>query len=256
MGLLLVFRTNTAYDRFWSARVAWGTLITHSRNLSRFIWCGIKATTNQEKQEKIGALNLLLAYSVAVKHSLREEKGLDYDDLYDLLVHVPELRNGNVDHIPLDITFHLTAFVSKCRAKEMSDIPVTGNMLLAISGMVDCLTHFERIRNSPVPIAYSIHLKQTLMAYLLTLPFQLFGTMGWVTIGVVFVASFTLLGIEAIGTEIENPFGYDENDLRMDVFCADLKKELEEIKQKPMVLDSADWGIPQAMADIDASTLS
>jgi putative membrane protein len=117
--------------------------------------------------------------------------------------------------------------------------------------MVDCLTNFERIRNSPVPIAYSIHLKQTLMVYLLTLPFQLLSTMGWVTIAVVFVASFTLLGIEAIGTEIENPFGYDENDLRLEVFCADLKTELEEIKEKPMVLDSADWDIPASLANYD-----
>jgi putative membrane protein len=250
MGLLLVFRTNSSYDRFWSARLAWGALITHSRNLARFIWVGVKILDEKEKLEQLGALNLILAYCVAVKHHLRMEKGIDYEDLHHLVVHLPEFRNemeAVPDHLPLDISYHLAAYVTKCRQTDRADIPTSGNMLTALSGMVDCLTNFERIRTTPVPIAYSIHLKQTLMLYLLTLPFQLLSTMGWVTIVVVFVASFTLLGIEAIGTEIENPFGYDENDLRMDVFCNELKRELELIKKKRM-LDSKDWETPFCMS--------
>lgn len=81
MGLLLVFRTNTAYDRFWEARRLWGTLNTHTRNLSRFFWIAVKEKTPSDRLEKIGAINLLHAFAVAVKRHLRYEQGPNYPDI-------------------------------------------------------------------------------------------------------------------------------------------------------------------------------
>ena len=79
--------------------------------------------------------------------------------------------------------------------------------------MVDCLTAFERILRTPIPLAYSVHLHHSLWIYLLALPYQIIGPLNWWTIVVVTIASFALLGILAIGKEIENPFGTDYNDL-------------------------------------------
>jgi putative membrane protein len=76
------------------------------------------------------------------------------------------------------------------------DAPTTTACVNALSGLVDVLSNLERIRDSPVPIAYSIHLRQALALYLLSLPFQLVSTMGYSTIICVLFASFTLLGIE------------------------------------------------------------
>ena len=120
-------------------------------------------------------------------------------------------------------------------------------MIAALSGMVDCLSNFERIRDSPIPKAYSIHLKQTLFLYLLTLPFQLVGLLGWVTIPCVFIASFTLLGILAIAGEIENPFGYDDNDLRLGEFCEQLRQELSQMMRRPFEISVDDWTMPVEM---------
>lgn len=85
--------------------------------------------------------------------------------------------------------------------------------LSALADMVDILSDFERILRTPIPLAYSIHLNQSVWLYILSIPFQIVGNLGWYTVPVEVLGSFCLLGILAIGLEIENPFGYDANDL-------------------------------------------
>jgi len=85
----------------------------------------------------------------------------------------------------------------------------------------------QRILNTPLPRAYSIHLKHLLLLYCLALPFQFVQQLDWFTIPTVGIISFALLGIEQIGEEIENPFGYDLNDLPLDKFCQELQAEIE-----------------------------
>lgn len=121
MGLLLVFRTNTAYDRYWEARRLWGTLFTHTRNLSRLIWISIKDNDSKDLTDKYGAINLLLAFAVSTKHYLRFEPGFFYEDLHYLLTHVPEFHPGKaptqVDNMPLKISFHISSYIGRCRSK-------------------------------------------------------------------------------------------------------------------------------------------
>jgi ion channel-forming bestrophin family protein len=95
--------------------------------------------------------------------------------------------------------------------------------------MVDCLGGCERILKTPIPIAYSIHIKQLLLIYCLSLPFQVVNDLDWWTAPVVCVISFTVFGIEAIGIEIENPFGRDPNDLPLDNICKTMQTNIEEL---------------------------
>jgi ion channel-forming bestrophin family protein len=193
MGLLLVFRTNTAYDRFWEARRLWGTLYTHVRNLVRFFWVAVKEKTQADHLEKLGAMNLLLAFAVSTKRHLRHELGPKYPDLEQLLVHLPAFQNGLSNEInvnlPLEISCYISSFIQKTRANDQTDVPTTAAMIAALSGLVDCLRHilinvsnFELIRDCPIPRAYSIHLQQTLLLYLVSLPFQIVASMGWATV--------------------------------------------------------------------------
>ncbi|RKP23798.1 Bestrophin/UPF0187, partial [Syncephalis pseudoplumigaleata] len=89
----------------------------------------------------------------------------------------------------------------------------------------------ERILRTPIPLAYSIHLAQCIWVFCLALPFQLAGTLGWVTIPVSALVAFVFIGIKSIGEEIENPFGYDSNDLPLDEFCRVVRREIEMITQ-------------------------
>ena len=87
----------------------------------------------------------------------------------------------------------------------------------------------ERILKTPMPLAYAIHLKQLLLIYCLLLPFQMVDKLGFWTGAIVALISFTLFGIEEIGLEIENPFGYDANDLPLDAICNTMKRNIEDL---------------------------
>ena len=250
MGLLLVFRTNTAYDRFWEARRLWGTLFTHTRVLGRFFCTAVRATTPEEKRSKQSSINLLLAYAVACKHTLRDECDIYYADLHPLISHIPHFKRAEAqkdEHIPLAIAAYLSRYIQQTRSMDQVDVPTTTSMISALNGLVDCMSNFERIRATPIPRAYSIHLRQTLMLYIAALPFQLVISMGWATIPVTFIASFTLLGILAIAGEIENPFGYDANDLRLEDFCEQLRAELIQLTRLDMNQAVLSWGEPMQL---------
>ncbi|KAI8810186.1 Bestrophin, RFP-TM, chloride channel-domain-containing protein [Cladochytrium replicatum] len=262
LGLLVVFRTNTAYERYMEGRRLWGTVFVNLRNLSRLIWIGIHAKsghlTPKEYEEKCGAMNLLLAFATASKHYLRDEDDIDYEDLAPYLRHIKEFSDDHINSfkaeegriIPLDVTHHLAAYVAVCKAKDYIDVNIQGLMNTAINGLVDSFTNFERVRNTPVPLAYSSLLKQIVMIYLVALPFQIVGQVKWLTIPIVFLGAFCLLGIENIGGEIENPFGYDANDLPMDQFCEDFRLELTSLMARSVKINPNEWVEPYNIATV------
>ncbi|RIA87321.1 Bestrophin, RFP-TM, chloride channel-domain-containing protein [Glomus cerebriforme] len=252
VGLLLTYRTNTAYDRYWEGRRLWSTMVVAIRNLTRNIWVNVKENDGtSDLVEKITAINLLLGFAVATKHYLREEDGILYEDLKPLISNIKsdlpgfeplEEQNSSseVNHnLPLEITLYLSSYIDNKRQNNKADVPTTNSMYGALNTLIDCLTQFERILRSPIPLAYSIHLSQTVWIYCLSLPFQLVDGLKYITIPIVFLATFILMGILQIGGEIENPFGYDENDLDLDGFCDTIKHELNTItaRQKPKVDD-------------------
>ena len=92
--------------------------------------------------------------------------------------------------------------------------------------LVDYLGACERIHKTPLPFAYVIHLRRALLLYALSLPFVLVESFGWGTIAATFAISYIMFGIEEIGVEIEDPFGYDDNDLPLEQICEGIEKRL------------------------------
>ncbi|KAI9363919.1 Bestrophin, RFP-TM, chloride channel-domain-containing protein [Zopfochytrium polystomum] len=268
MGLLLVFRTNTSYDRFWEGRRIWSVVQTNTRNLARYTWISIQANKPEDVKSierlKVGAMNLILAFAIATKNYLRGTSSADDPEIKPLISHLPEYSEGRESQssdslsstvLPLDLTLHLQSFVNFARKSDLIDVPTQGQMTTAISALIDSLTAFERIRSSPIPFAYSIHIKQTLLIYLLSLPFQLLPTLFWATIPATFLSSFTLLGIDAIGGQIENPFGLDPNDLPQDEYISDIRSEIMHMVKEHSQYDAAAWIDPYptlSTASVDA----
>ncbi|KAI8811251.1 Bestrophin/UPF0187 [Cladochytrium replicatum] len=263
LGLLVVFRTNTAYERYMEGRRLWGTVIVNLRNLSRLIWIGIHAKGNSrltphEYAQKCGAMNLLLAFASATKHYLRDEDDADYEDLAPYIRHIPEFSDTNLMHykhedgriIALDITHHLAAYIAGVKSKDQIDANIQSLLNTALNALVDNFSNFERVRNTPVPLAYSSLLKQIVMIYLVALPFQIVGQVKWLTIPIVFLGAFCLLGIENIGGEIENPFGYDSNDLPMDAYCEEFRVELTSLMSRSVKINPEDWVEPYNIATV------
>ncbi len=227
LGLLLVFRTNTAYERFWEGRKCWGTLVNTVRNLARQIWIAIAAATPTDRAEKIAALRMLVAFCVATKLHLRQEP--INDELQSLLSPAHYLTLKRMNHPPLEIAFWIGDYLQRRYAQNQLNAYQLSAMHKLLDTMVDMLGGCERILKTPMPIAYAIHLKQLLLLYCLSLPFQVVESMGWWTGPVVALISFTLFGIEEIGIEIENPFGHDPNDLPLDTICATMLRNIDDL---------------------------
>ncbi|ORZ36246.1 Bestrophin, RFP-TM, chloride channel-domain-containing protein [Catenaria anguillulae PL171] len=169
----------------------------------------------------------------------------------------------NDANVPADISHFLAAWIHSMFKAEKIDSSQFGSINLAINVMVETLTSLERVATSRIPTAYVVHYKQLIWLYLLLLPFQLvpaFGPQGgliWSPI-MTFLVAFVFLGVDAIGNEIEQPFGTDAGDLPLDVYVKDLRNELEELLASN-VDDLAFWSrpadpavsIPETVVEID-----
>ncbi|PFH49444.1 hypothetical protein AMATHDRAFT_63202 [Amanita thiersii Skay4041] len=385
LGLVISFRTSSAYERYQDGRKMWVNISVASRSLAQLIWLhapfereakdGKTITVLEATIEKKSMVNLIQAFSVAVKHFLRGEEGIYYDDLYPIVSFLPKYastsfendrdlnmlplwssseavpppkipgtssfqiksrtgtstftppvthsratslplnddalseasgtrspftrslrtKNGNfdpeqalpfvesdrplrparnppknsiLDYFPFLRIFKFMARKLKKKSPEAvsvrktkrhiitdvveSNVPMEIYLYLSnysgylmrngwlqpaiatavtnnLSSLHDTTAQLERIRNTPLPFAYQAHLRMSLWLYLLFLPFQIYSAFRWFTIPGTAFTSFLLLGFLEIGQEIENPFGYDLNDLDIDGFCLGLQRELQEI---------------------------
>jgi len=227
LGLLLVFRTNTAYDRFWEGRKAWGHLVNSSRNLARQIWVAIPELEAGDRQEKITALKFLVAFAISTKLHLRQEA---VNGEVEALVGSQQFRQlQKMNNPPLEVALWIGDYLQQQHNRNRLNSQQLQGMHELLNFLVDSLGSCERILKTPIPLAYAIHLKQLLLVYCLLLPFQLVKELEWLTGLTVALVSFTLLGIEEIGLEIENPFGHDPNDLPLDAICNTMSRNIEDL---------------------------
>lgn len=250
LGLLLVFRTNTAYERFWEGRKLWGSLVNTTRNLARQIWVAIEETSQADRDAKVSTLRLLVAFAVAMKLHLRCQP---LDREFAALVTQEQFHQLQaMNHPPLEVAFWIADYLqSQHDQGKLNTYQLAATMEL-LNRMVDVLGGCERILKTPIPLAYSIHLKQLLLLYCLSLPFQLVATVGWWTGLVTGLISFTVFGIEEIGIEIENPFGTDPNDLPLDTICQTMWRNIEDlISLAPCTKrwQDEDWVLQRQMID-------
>ena len=227
LGLLLVFRTNTAYERFWEGRKAWGTLVNTVRNIARQIWGAIAENKPEDRKAKIEALRLLVAFAVSVKLHLRSEplnselEAMMSAERYQIL--------QKMNHPPLEIAFWISDYLQLQHERNCLNTHQLTALLKLLDLMVDVLGICERILKTPIPLGYSIHLKQLVLLYCLSLPFSMVSELHWVTGFIVGLISFAVFGIEEIGIEIENPFGHDDNDLPLDTICTTMQRNIEDL---------------------------
>jgi ion channel-forming bestrophin family protein len=231
LGLLLVFRTNTAYERFWEGRKAWGTLVNTVRNLTRRIWVFVEETNPSDRAHKVEVLKLVVGFAIAMKLHLRQEAlGQELQSwIGDRQTALQDTHNP-----PLMLAFWIEDYLQQQYQNRRIDLYQVTTLNALLDTMVDTLGACERILKTPMPMAYAIHLKQLLLIYCLLLPFQMVGEIGYWTGPIVGLVSFTLFGIEEIGLEIENPFGLDDNDLPLDEICRTMGTNVEHLmKLKP-----------------------
>ncbi|WAQ91011.1 hypothetical protein PtA15_13A411 [Puccinia triticina] len=310
IGFVLSYRTSSAYERYTEGRKQWSTIVHVSRTLACLVWSHVShplrlptpsapATATETLRgilEKKTFINLIEGFAVSLKHYLRGEHGIYYEDLYrecapaagpaetrmltspspDLACYLPKydfpaslpmdrpdlteekapraspfppahklLPNYNPpeeklcaclpfglfkslwkgtrnatglrtkkanysrrihdDNVPLDMICCMSAYIATLQHRGVLNVPLANSLLLSVSSFSDSLATLERI-------------------------LTLLSTFGYVTIPATALIAIAFLGFLRIGEEIENPFGYDSNDLDMDHFCQNLiGRELAEI---------------------------
>lgn len=219
LGLLLVFRTNTAHDRYYEGRKTWGAIVINILNLGRKIE---QAATAGESMIK-----LLSAFLVAAKLHLRSETA--NNQLQDFLTESQYLQIKDATNIPVKIVVWIGDSLKQQQVSNRLSMDEFINMNLLLDNLVEALMGCERIVKTPMPLAYAIYLKLLLLIYCLLLPLQLVNDLNWWTILIVALISFILLGIEEIGNQLEDPFGHGEHDLPLDMICNTVIEDVEDI---------------------------
>jgi ion channel-forming bestrophin family protein len=234
LGLLLVFRTNTAYDRFWEGRKAWGTLVVTIRNLSRELVVTLGTVEDEALQALRERFNQrLMGFAIATKCRLRGEGMVE--DLAMALSEADGAAMTDCEHRPLQLALwlgqDLKLLEQQNRISEYQRLELNQRINSLIEGLTTC----ERIISTPIPLSYGIYLKRLTLIYCLLLPLSVVSQLGWWTPLAELLVSFVLLGVDSIGNEIENPFGYDFNDLPLDQICEALQENVEQIVTVPTI---------------------
>lgn len=229
LGLLLVFRTNSSYDRYWEGRKAWGQIIIALRNLARTIQVAIPTPTEAEWRQKKQALQWLMAFPVAVKLHLRQNP--DPQELQVFLTPTEYAEIAPVFNRPVYITLWLEDYLQRQLHHRRLDSNRVWELDEALNQLIQGLATCERIIQTPVPLAYVIYLKQLIVLYCLALPLALKPELGWAVVAITGIVAFILMGVEELAREIENPFGLDVNDLPLEDLCQMVQRSIEMISQ-------------------------
>jgi len=220
IGLLLVFRTNTAYDRWWEGRKHLGALVNTSRHFSMKVFGYLG---NEE------LLNLIKHFPYILKEHLRNQ---NFSEITNIFPPAFAKELSSIQHKPNLLLTRMSQIV----LEGFKNKTISGEQLIILENEIEKLSNIlgacERIRNTPIPFGYSIHLKRILLIYLITLPFGFIREMSWWCIPLMMMVFFTMIGIELIGEEIEDPFGMDVNDLPFDELQVKIEGNLDEINKQ------------------------
>lgn len=220
ISLLLVFRTNTAYDRWWEGRRKWGELVNDSRNFA------VKLSSILRDKEDIDYFKRhIVNYVYATKEHLRN--GVKFEELDLSKEEIDKL--SNTSHVPVAI---VQTMYTKLNVLS-STSQITQEEFLALdknlNTFIDVVGACERIKNTPIPFSYSLFIKKFIFIYVTTLPLAFVNQFGYFSSLIATFVFYVLVSMEVLAEEIEDPFGEDDNDLPTDTICERIKINVEEV---------------------------
>jgi ion channel-forming bestrophin family protein len=221
LSLLLVFRTNTAYDRWWEGRKAWGSFVNNSRNLILKI-----SALSMEHDDKVILRDLIKNYIYATKEHLRD--GVDIHQLIETGPYTIEYYK-NANHIPNRVMKAVFIEINKHYSNGVIDGYTLMSINTELQSFTDVVGICERIRKTPIPYSYNIFLKKVIFIYIFSMPIGFVREFGYWSMVIVPAVFYIFAGLEVLAEEIEDPFGTDDNDLPTDQMSATIASNLDEI---------------------------
>lgn len=218
LSLLLAYRTNTAYDRWWEGRKQWGALVNNSRNLA----LKLSAILKEEHDKNYFRFIIPTYASILSKHLSNEEVG-------QILYENVELKINHQKHKPNQVAQYIFMKINDLYKSGK----ISGDQLIILNAELQSFTDVcgacERIKNTPIPYSYSAFIKKFIFFYVMTLPFGYVFSLGYYVVPVVVFIFYVLASLELIAEEIEDPFGSDANDLPTKKIASNIKKHVEEL---------------------------
>ncbi|QIP16380.1 hypothetical protein G8759_28930 [Spirosoma aureum] len=218
ISMLLVFRTNTAYDRWWEGRKLWGGLVNNSRNMALKM-DQLLDTDQVEAREFFRAM--IPNFAFALKNHLRQhaiEKEFTETRSFSISnLHLSE-------HVPQQLALSI---FGKLHELQRQGVLLPEHLIILnpeIQSLMDTCGACERIKNTPIPFSYSSFIKKFIFTYCLTLPLGYVSNLHYLVVPLVVFVFYVLASLEIIAEEIENPFGTDDNDLPLDTICKNIHK--------------------------------
>lgn len=223
LGLMLVIRSNTAYDRWWEGRRMVGGLTNSCRNLALELNAFLPPS---DKESRYRFAGLIATYFFSLKEHLRQ--GVKFEELEDINHDTLQILK-KAYHVPNRVAQLLFDEISEANRKGVVDGFQFISLIRKTEDFTDIVGACERIKKTPLPKAYSIHLKLFILIYISTLPIGIIHELRYWTIPATMLIFYAMVGMEMIGEEIEDPFGTDENDIPMDSICNTVRHNVFEI---------------------------
>lgn len=223
LSLFLVFRLNSAYDRWWEGRKLWGALVNKSRTFCLNL--NAHLPEDDRRRRKFFVRNVA-NFALSLQWHLRDEKKTG-EFIYMNRRYLEDLEKA--DHLPNTIASYMWVEVEHMYKEGVVTDFDKNRLLGVLEGFIDVLGGCERIKKTPIPFSHSTFIKLFIVIYLAILPFGLVDKFEYLTIPAVMIMGFALLGVEMISEEIENPFGMEANSLPLSSMSDGIRESCYEI---------------------------
>lgn len=231
LAIFLGFRNNTAYDRYWEGRKLWGDLNIRARVMARQCLSLINADTSVDPRNREGDVRVRVVHrTIAHAHALRAQLRGHMDDAA-VQRWLTAADWEKVRHLPMnfrgDAIIQASAHdLANCMRQGLVDPLNYNKMDETLTFMTFAAASCERLLHTPMPFSYTLLLHRTAHLYCFLLPFGLVDMTGFMTPFVVAIVAYTFFGLDALGDELEEPFGMESNDLPLDAMCRSMEINL------------------------------
>lgn len=220
LGIIISFRVNTTYARWWEGRVLWGNIVNNCRNL------GMKFDNFAGLQNHTHFFDCLRILPTVIKLHLRKDRKGIAQELNSIGIIY------EVEHPVIYLTNRMYGVINELRNQDKIRFEQYMSMDSHLVNLIDMTGGCERIANTPVPAAFAFFVKQALLFYSLIFPFGWVDKFGYFIIPMILMMVYVLLGLEILSEELENPFGTDDNDLPLDSLTKTIANNVTSIAER------------------------
>lgn len=220
LGIIISFRVNTTYARWWEGRVLWGNIVNNCRNL------GMKFDNFAGLQKYPHFFDCLRILPTVIKLHLRKDRKGITQELNSIGIIY------EVEHPVVYLTNRMYGVINELRNQDKIRFEQYMAMDMHLVNLIDMTGGCERIANTPVPAAFAFFVKQALLFYSLIFPFGWVDKFGYFIIPMILMMVYVLLGLEILSEELENPFGTDDNDLPLDSLTTTIANNVTSIAER------------------------